>query len=882
MGTRQRASMPERGILGFLARLVPPSLRYRWTREWEEVLAHRKASAAAVLLAAARDTHTIRSLLRLRGSTRSAHLRRHPSSQERTTMRDAVQDTRFAFRTLRKAPWYSLATIATLALGIGASLAVFDILRLAFVQPLPFPEARQLVLGRTTIRGQLNPWASGADYLDYRDQASTFAALGAFLPFPLEVTVTGDAKPERVVEQVVSANFFEALGVRPAPGRAFRSEEGQAGAPEVVVISHELWMRRFGGRPDVVGRSLTLDGVPHTVVGVLPEGFYFTTDAHMWVPMRPDRWGIRDRDRYNWFMVGRLAPGVTLDRAQRQVDLISSRLARAYPDTNRDKGLLLTPLQKALVEDYTTTLEILAGAVALVLLIACGNGAGILLARAPARRFELAVRSALGAPRGRLVRQLLAESVGLALAGGLLGVLLGTGLEHALLRYLHMEKLGVQAAGLSVAGIGAALGLSIFAGLLAGAYPAWRGTRVSAGDELKRGQRGMGDRGAGFRSTLLVAQVGLSVLLLTGAGLLVRSLVNLRGLDPGFDGRNVLTARVWVPMARYPKAEDRIRFYSSLLESARALPGVTSATVVSHIPIANYGNIYQATAVGEGKDPERVFLRSAFPGYFATLGIPLLAGRDITADDEAESPAVVVLSETAARRFFGEENPLGKEVDLQLLTPRPMEVVGVVGDVRLSRLDEAPEAALYVPFTQRATNVMSVALRTRVPPGSLVGPLREVLRKLDPEVPLAEVVPVSEILRRSLADRRVVTLTLSLFALLPLVLAAIGLFAVLAYHVSRRRHEIGVRMAMGADTRHIGSIVLRQAAVLVGMGMALGVGSALVLGRLLRTQLFGIQPDDPATLAGVVIFVMAVAVLASAVPVWRAVRSDPREALQAE
>lgn len=880
MGTHRRASRSGRGILRLLARLAPASLRYRWTREWEEALAHRKGSAWSVILAAARDTLTIRSLLRRRGSTPSAGAH-HPSSQERATMRDTVQDTRFAFRTVRKAPWFSLATIATLALGIGASLAVFDILRLALIQPLPFPEARQLVLGRTMIRGQLNPWASGADYLDYRDQSSTFDALGAFLPFPIEVTVTGNADPTRAVEEVVSANFFEALRVRPELGRTFRSEEGEAGAPEVVVISHELWRRRFEGRPDVVGRSLTLDGVPYTVVGVLPEGFYFMTDAQMWVPMRPDRWGVRDRDRYNWFMVGRLAPGVTLDRAQREVDLLSSRLAQAYPDTNTEKGLLLTPLHQALVEDYTRTLEVLAGAVLLVLLIACGNGAGILLARAPARRFELAVRSALGAPRRRLVRQLLAESVGLAMVGGLLGILLATGLERTLLRYLHMGKLGVQTAGLSAAGLGAALGLSLAAGLLAGAYPAWRGTRASA-DELRRGQRGLGDGGAGFRSTLLVAQVGLSVLLLTGAGLLVRTLANLRTLDPGFDGRNVLTSRVWVPMARYPEAEDRIRFYASLLESARALPGVTSATIASHIPIANYGNIYRATAVGEGKDPERVFLRSAFPGYFETLGIPLLAGRGIADDDEAEGPAVVVLSETAARRFFGEESPLGKEVDLQLLTPRRMEVVGVAGDVRLSRLEEDPEAALYVPFSQRAGNVMSVALKTRVPPGSLVGPLRDVLRQLDPEVPLTEVATVPELLRRSLADRRVLTLTLSLFALLPLVLAAVGLFAVLAYHVSRRRHEIGVRMAMGADARRIGSMVLRQGAVLVGVGMALGVGGALVFGRFLRTQLFGIQPDDPVTLAGVVIFVVAVAVLASAVPVWRAVRSDPRVALQAE
>jgi len=797
-------------------------------------------------------------------------------------MLPALQDLRFGFRTLRKSPWLSLATVLTLALGIGASLAMFGILKVALLDPLPFPEADRLVLGRATIQGQMNPWAAGADYYDYRDQAASFQALGALLPFPMEVTVTGDGEAERASLGVVSANLFDALQVRPALGRTFRAADGEDGAPPVVILSQGFWQRRLGGDPAAVGKSLILEGAPYTVVGVLPAGFFFMEPTDVWEPMRPGNWGIRFRDRYNWFMVGRLAPGVTLDQAQTEVDLVSARLQEAYPDTNKDKGLRLTPLQEALVEDYTTTLWILSGAVVLVLLIACGNGAGTLLARAPARRFEMAVRSALGASRGRLARQILAESLGLALAGGVLGVVLATWLQRFMLEYVHPDRLGPQGSGLSWNGVGAALALSLMAGLLAGAYPAWRGTRASANEGLKTGERGMGDGGSGFRSTLVVAQVALSVVLLAAAALLLRSLANLRSLDPGFDGRDVLTAKVWVPMARYPEAEDRIRFYSSLLEEARAVPGVASAALTSHIPIGDFGNIYRATAVGEGQDPQRIFLRSSFPGYFETMRIPLLAGREIRSADGADSPLVVVLSETAARRFFGSEDPLGKEIDLGLTIPWRMLVVGVVGDVRLSRMEEGPEAALYVPFTQRATNVMSLALRTRVPPASLVGPLREVLRRLDPNVPLSRVATVPELVSRSMTERRAMTLTLTLFALLPLLLAAAGLFAVLAYSVSRRRHEIGVRMALGANAPRIGRMVLRHGMVLVGLGTVLGAAGALAATRLLQSQLFGVEATDPFTLAAVVGFVAVVSAAASAVPTLRAVRSDPRVALQAE
>lgn len=866
--------------LRLLTLLVPRGLRGRWLREWTGEWAHWRAGTGAFLLAAARDTLSIRALRAL--GTDPPQAVSGMSFGERTSVRQVIQDLHFAFRTLRKAPWFSLATILTLALGIGASVAMFGILNRVFLAPLPFPDADRLVLGRTTIDGQLNPWVAGADYFDYRDQATAFEELAAVLPFPTDYGVTGAGEAELAPAGVASVNLFGALGVGPALGRPFRPEDGLEGAANVVMISHGFWQRRFGGDPEVVGRSLSLNSEPYTVVGVLPAGFFFMYRADVWIPLRPDRFMASVRDMYNWYLVGRMRPGVTLVQAQTEVDLTSARLEGAYPQTNRNKDLLLTNLQEALVEDYRPTLLILTGAVALVLLIACGNGAGILLARAPARGFDLSVRSALGAPRARLVRQLLAESLGLALAGGLLGTILAAGLQRMMLLYLHMERLGPAAPRLSWTGVAAALGLSVFAGLLAGAYPAAMGTGSALGRGLKTGNRRMGQGAAGFRSALVVAQVALSVVLLAASGLLVRSLANLQAVDPGFDARDLLTARIWVPSARYPEAGDRTRFYTALLDEVRALPGVSSAALGSHVPIVNSGNIYRATAVGGGPDTERIFLRSVSQGYLETVGIPLLAGRGILSGDDAGSRPVVVLSETAARRFFADGNPLGQEVQLELTSPLRMLVVGVVGDVRLSSLEDAPEAAFYVSFAQRAGNIMSVVLKARVPPASLAAPLRDVLTEMDPDIPLSGVGPVAELVSRSMSDRRVLTLSLTLFALFPLLLAAVGLFAILAYHVSQRRHEIGVRMALGAQATRIGGMVLRQSLVLVGAGTVLGLGGAFAATRFLQSQLFGVGATDPVTLAGVVVFVGGVSLAASATPTWRAVRSDARVALQAE
>jgi len=644
----------------------------------------------------------------------------------------------------------------------------------------------------------------------------------------------------------------------------------------------------MGGDPEVLGSTLTVEGDPYAIVGILPRDFFFMVRSDLFMPMRPDRFAASSRDHHNWYLVGRLARGVTTEEAQAEVDVISTRLREAYPETNAEKGLRLTGLRDTLTEAHETSLWILGGAVFLVLLIACGNAAGILLARAPSRRFELSLRGAMGAGRGRLFRQLLSESLALALAGGVLGTILAIWFQSLILDYLVLEGLelgsNVSVVGISWPVLAGALIISAMTGLLAGLYPALRSSGASVSEGLKVGNRGKEDGGTGFRSGLVVAQVALSVILLSGSGLLVRSLLNLQALDPGFSSRNLVTAEVRLPAGDYPWGPTRVQFFSALRENLQSLPGVESVALTSHLPIGDFGNIGRAFPEGGEEEGVRIFLRSVFPGYFETLGIPVLAGRGTEESDDGSERNVVVLSRTAAERLFPEEShPLGKRVALSLVNePLWMEVVGVVGDVRLSRLEEEPEAALYVPYAQRPRSAVSLALKTRMPPEALAGSLRGLVRDMDRKVPVSRVTNLESLVSASMAERRVITLSLTLLALLPLVLAAVGLFAVLAYHVARRRHEMGVRLALGARAGDVGRMVLRQGLRLVVAGALLGLAGAWAATRLLRSLLFGVQATDPATFLAVAGLVLAVALMASGIPTWRAVRSDPRVVLEAE
>jgi predicted permease len=523
----------------------------------------------------------------------------------------------------------------------------------------------------------------------------------------------------------------------------------------------------------------------------------------------------------------------------------------------------------------------------------------MLLARAPARRQELSVRAALGAGRSRLARQLLSETLALSAGGGILGVVLAFWFQRVVLDFLQMDRLGVREGGVSPSMLLFAMAVSLGAGLLTGLYPAVRSARGNLAQDLKDGARNPGVGGTGFRSSLVVAQVALSIVLLVGAGLLIRSLTGMGAVHPGFDARNLLTFDIELPDSRYPDGVARAGFYTDLLLGLEALPGVGSVAMTSNLPIRHFGNIFRASIPGEEGEGLRVFLRGIQPGYFAAMGIPVLMGSELREEDgtatislidamdvgdqtSPDASRVAVISESMARSSFPNENPLGRQLDLDFFgTPRRVEVVGVVGDVRLTGLELDPESAIYLPYRQFATRRLGIALRTEAPLSAMAGAIRDAVWRLDRDIPVVGLSTLERDMADSVADRRIVALALSLYALLPLLLAGVGLYAVVAYYVAQRAHEIGVRMALGADPRQVGMLILRRGTVLTAFGIATGLIAALGLTRFLRGVLFGVEPTDPGTFLAVTAFVLLVALAACVVPTWRAVRSDPRVALRA-
>jgi predicted permease len=816
-------------------------------------------------------------------------------------MSSIVQDFRYAFRSLAKAPMFTAVVLLTLAVGIGANVAMFSVTDAAMLRELPFQEPERLVLGRTTFSGYPNPMGSAPDYYDFRDQAGSFESLSAILAFTIDVTLTGVEEPERIAGTFASVDLFPALGVDPGAGRLFTAEEAEPGSPPVAMISYGFWQRRFGGSPDMVGESITLNGFPLTVVGVLPAGFHLLNDADVWLPMRDGGSFTGVRRFHNWLMVGRLGEGVTLRQAQNEVNLIAQRLAEAYPESNENKGLLLTELQEALLEDYRPSLLMLMGAVVLVLLIACGNVASLLLARASTRKTEVAVRAAMGASATRIARQLFAESLVTALAAGILGTLMAVWFQGLILNFVDISELGITEIGVSGPMLAFALTLSVVTALFFGAVPAFSGTRVDLVDDLKgTGKTSSGVGGTRLRGTLVIAQVALSIVLLIGSGLLIRSFAQLRGVDPGFETESILAAEIDISTAEYADAALRIQFYQGLVEELRAVPGVLGVGAISHLPIRNPGDNVRAwdpdNPPPNPNELRHAFRRPVFPGYFEAMGIPLLAGRDLTVMDTPDAPLVVAINESMAEFLFPGENPLGRRVavDHGGAEPTIYEVVGVVGDVRMSSLAGDPRYATYFSYRQRAQSPMQIAIRTRGDPNSVVEALRSAVRNRDRDIPVENLSTMEEVVSRSISGRRVIMVTLTLFASVALFLAAIGLYGVLAYFVSRRVREIGIRVALGATSGSVMHLVLRRGLTLVAIGIVLGLGGAFAATRLLalgdtyaaarnaRLLLYGVEPTDPLTFLAVSIFFAVIALVASLLPAWRAMRVDPVEAIQAE
>ncbi len=802
-----------------------------------------------------------------------------------------LQDVRYAFRRLRRSPGFAAVAILTLALGIGANSAIFSVVNAVLLRSLPYADAERLVLvTHVTNTGDRAP-VSPANFRDVRAEIRSLEEL-SFWTYSSS-TLTGAGDPVRLEGAGVGAHFFEVLKAAPLLGRTFRPDENEPGRSRVAVLGHGVWRQRFGSDPRIVGRTLTLDGEPYEVVGVMPEGFGFPSGRELWVPQEYDADFVGDASRGSWFIspIGRLKPGAPHEQVARDVGALAARLKRQYPESNAEVGMTSVSLYEQMVGGVRVSLLVLLGAVGLVMLIACANVANLLLARAAAREGEVAVRVALGAGRGRLIRQLLAESVVLALLGGLAGLVLavwGTGALVAL-EPQGIPRLGEVRVDATVAAF--TLGVSLLAGVLFGLAPAVQVTRSGLFGSLREGGRGAltGRGSARLRNTLVVAEMALAVMLLAGAGLLIRSFVRLQSVDPGFRTEGALSFTLSLPDAAYRGEPQRAAFYERLQERLAALPGVREAAAVSELPMGGSARfltfaVEGADPVQPGREPASQILR-ATPGYFRAMGIPVERGRAIAPQDRAGAPRVMVMNREAARRFFPGRDPVGRRILLALgadTATVSWEVVGVVGDVRQFGMNEDAQPAMYFPQAQAPEGSMGVVLRTAVAPLSVAGAVRREVQELDPDLPVNDLQPLEQLTAESVSQPRFYMLLLTIFAGVALALAAIGIFGVISYGVAQRTREIGVRVALGADPASVLRIVVGGALGLAGLGVGIGLLGALAGTRVLAGLLFGVTATDPATYAGVAALLLGVAALASWLPARAATRVDPAIALRAE
>ncbi len=793
-----------------------------------------------------------------------------------------LQDLRFGLRMLLRQPAFTTLVVLTLALGIGANTAIFSVVDGVLLRPLPYPAPERLAMvwGKHASIGRET--ASMPDFLDWREGTPSFANLAAFHFAALNRT--GEGEPERLIAMRATANFFQTLGVTLAKGRGFEVGEDRRGANSVAVLSHGYWTRHFGANPAVLGRSLTLDGVPHTIIGVAPEGFRLVQDAELWVPLATDQEQGRRADFLR--VIGRLAPGATLERAQAELTSVMQRLEQQYPNTNARWTAEAVSLREELVGDSRPALLVFMGAVGLVLLIACANVANLMLARAARRQRELAVRAALGASSGRLVRQLLTESVLLALMGGGLGLLLAVwGIDALRVARLGLIPSHVEP-GIDGRVLAFTLVLSVVTGMLFGLAPALRLPDKALDHTLRAGARGL-TGGLGLRQLrgiLVLAEVAIALVLLVGAALLLRSFERLQRVEPGFQPEGVLTVRLSLPRTKYPDDARLEAFSGQLEERVRAAPGVRSAALASTVPLGAGAGTYDFSIEGRPlADPGLVQDTETFsvsPGYFPTLGIPLKAGRLLESGDGASAPGVAVISEAMARRFWPGQEPLGARLSLD--GERWFTVVGVVGDVRNATLAKEPYPQLYLPFAQMPMSSMYLAVRAAGEPRALVGTLRREVAALDAELPLADIRTMDERLSRSVEQPRVNVLLLGGFAGVALLLAGLGIYGVISQSVAQRTREIGIRMALGARPGDVLRLMIHQGMTPALVGIVLGLVAAGLGSRVLASLLYGVSATDPLSFATVPLFLAAVAFFAAWLPARRATRVDPTEALRQE
>jgi putative ABC transport system permease protein len=797
---------------------------------------------------------------------------------------------------LLKSPGFALVAIVTLALGIGANTAIFSVANALLLRPLPYAHPERLVLvyaEKPDTPGDIHPLSyPHATFLSEKSRA--FSGFAAFTSENFNLTGVGD--PEQLSAARVSWNFFDVLGVRPAMGRAFLPEEDRPGGRAVCLISHALWTRTFGARADIAGQDITLDATPYTIIGVLPRGFHFEplgAQVDLWAPRVFDlnittpaqiRAGVGFLTA-----VARLAPGVGAGQAEAEMHILDRQYKRenpGMPDADPAQSIRARDLQEQTVSHVRTAVLILCGAVGLLLLIACANVAALLLSRALARRKEMAIRAALGARRTALIGQLLAESVLLAMAGGALGIGLSAWGTHALAALGQGNLPRVEEIGMDWRVMAFTAALSLVTGVLFGLFPAMQLSRQDLNPVLRAEGRGSsgGRKRNRARGALVVAQVALSMVLLVGAGLLIRSFVRLRSVSAGFDAHNVLTMNISLPPARYPKAPQMAAFYDQAVKKVLAMPGVQSAAVCSALPVRP---VRFSAVLLEGQ-PEVplagrpvLAIQMVSAAYFRTLRVALRRGREFTEGDNAEAPLVAVVNETLVRRYWPHENPIGKHLRLGRMV-LPTEVVGVAADVNNLSLEAAPEAEVYVPFPQRPWATMNLILRTAGDPHNWAGAARAAVAAVDRDQPVTAVNSMEEVLATSTAPQRFSVFLLGVFSVTALVLAAVGLYGAIAYSVAERTREMGIRIALGAAAGDIQRMIVGQGLALALAGMGIGAVAALALTRLMAGLLFQVSAADPASFAASALLFAAIAALASYLPARRATRVDPTEALRYE
>jgi predicted permease len=818
-----------------------------------------------------------------------------------------LNDIRYGLRQLFRHPAFTIIAVLTLALGIGANTAIFSVVNAVLLKPLPFPEPDQLIaIGMTDTRqkGETNLNSlSYPDFFDFRDQNRTLASSAVYRDRSFALSAEEGATSLHGVK--VSAEFFDVIGIKPAMGRAFvRDDEQGGGGPGgfQVIISHDFWKRHFGAEPNVVGRTIVLDRRQYTISGVMPAGFQFpiSNDAvDFYVTIAEDAANsdgsmpqTKQRGNHSLQAVARLKPGATVAQAQADLSAIAAALTKQYPESNTHFGVLVKPLREEMVGDVRTALYILFGAVVCVLLIANANVANLLLARASARGKEIAVRAAMGASRARLIRQLLTESVLLAGLGGLGGLVLAQLGTDALIEAVPQNIPRISTIQLDAPVLAFTFFVSLLTGVIFGLVPAWQASHVDLNSSLKSGTRGgSGGEGKGrVRNALIMVEVALALVLLISAGLLIQSFARLGRVQPGLRTERLLTARIGLPDVAYPKNENVIAFYDQFLPKVRAIPGVESASAILPLPLSGSNMVTsfdsEDNPLPEGQRPGAP-VRIIATDYFKTTGIPIRQGRVFDDRDQYESAPVVIVNERFVQKFFPGKNVIGKRIQPGFSADdsgeKWREIVGVVGNVKHLNLKNEDSPEMYLSRTQIPIGVMSIVIRTSVSnPNAITNSLRKELAAMDATIPLTSVRVFDEYIARSLARPRFITLLLSIFAGTALVLTAIGIYGVMAYSVSQRTSEIGIRIALGAGKSSIFRLIVGQAMTLVAISLAIGLAGAFAATRLLNSLLFGVGASDPVTFTGIVLLVSAVAFIAAWLPARRATRVDPIIALRAE